>query len=63
MDNPCYDKQTKKDCPNRTSDCALTCPKWQNYLELRNGKYEEQYKNRHLQSLAYIKHKPPRKRY
>ena len=40
MNNPCYDKKTKTDCPRRHSSCALDCPEWAKYCEERGKEYK-----------------------
>ena len=54
MDNPCYNKSTKTDCPDRTEGCAITCPKWTKYVEERDKYYVDRTraKNRHREVLT-----------
>ena len=40
IDNPCYDKIAKTDCPDRHQGCSVTCSKWAIYLSERNKDYE-----------------------
>ena len=40
MTNPCYDKRTNTDCPDRKAGCASSCPKWQEYEKIRNEGYK-----------------------
>lgn len=40
MKNPCYNEQTKTDCPKRSQSCRLDCPKWAAYLIERDKEYE-----------------------
>lgn len=47
MQNPCYDKPTKTDCPERKPGCGANCPKWAKYVEERNQLYKE----RNLESV------------
>ena len=51
MRPPCYDEVNKKDCPNRTADCARDCLKWKKYVEKR----EETYHARLLETRAYVR--------
>lgn len=44
MTNPCYDKRTNTDCPDRKAGCASSCPKWQEYEKIRNEGYKEKAK-------------------
>lgn len=39
MDNPCYDKTTKTDCPERYPGCGATCEKWAAYVVERDAEY------------------------
>lgn len=43
MKNPCYDKATRTDCPDRHSGCGASCPKWAVYEKVRNKAYEKAY--------------------
>ena len=45
MDNPCYDKTTKTDCPKRHPGCGADCPDWAAYVVERDAEYIR----RHLQ--------------
>ena len=40
MKNPCYNTETKTDCPERKFGCGATCPKWAEYVKLRDAEYE-----------------------
>lgn len=35
MENPCYNTQTKQDCPQRSQGCAVTCEAWAHYVVKR----------------------------
>ena len=39
MKNPCYNKETKTDCPDRYSGCGADCPKWAAYVVKRDAEY------------------------
>lgn len=39
MENPCYDKVNKVDCPRRHGGCAVDCPEWKKYIEERDKVY------------------------
>ena len=41
IDSPCYDVETKTDCPDRKAGCAVTCKKWADYVVERNKIYEQ----------------------
>lgn len=34
--NPCT-----HDCPDRTAGCAVACPKWAEYVKIRNEDYRQ----------------------
>ena len=36
MENPCYNTQTKQDCPQRSQGCAVTCEAWKHYVVKRD---------------------------
>ena len=40
---PCYDHQTKTDCPDRKLGCHDTCEKWKQWETIRNARYKENY--------------------
>lgn len=37
---PCYDTAKKMDCPERTSDCHISCSKWAEYVKKRDYEYD-----------------------
>lgn len=39
--SPCYDRETKEDCPDRQVGCAKTCERWAKYIEKREKVYLE----------------------
>lgn len=39
MKNPCFDKKTRTDCPDRCAGCGATCEKWKEYEQNRNQMY------------------------
>lgn len=39
--NPCYDKETKTDCPDRKPGCQIDCKKWKEYSVDREKRYEK----------------------
>ena len=53
MTNPCYDKPTRTDCPNRKAGCGASCPKWAAYVEERDRRYKENYRKRQSSPLNY----------
>ena len=44
MVNPCYDKKTKTDCPDRKPGCGANCEKWAEYVKLRDAEYERRHR-------------------
>lgn len=53
MNNPCYDKVTGTDCPQRRSGCAVECPKWAQYVAERNAGYERYNLQRDIENGFY----------
>lgn len=39
MKSPCFNVQTKTDCPKRHVGCTKDCPEWAKYVEERNEEY------------------------
>lgn len=48
MKNPCFNEETRTDCPKRCAGCAVNCPEWAKYVEERN----EEYRRRKIQTDA-----------
>lgn len=42
LKNPCYDTETKTDCPKRCGGCQFNCSEWAEYVEKRDKEYEKQ---------------------
>ena len=40
MKNPCFNKETRTDCPKRCAGCAVNCPEWAAYVKERDAEYE-----------------------
>lgn len=40
MKNPCFNEETRTDCPRRCSGCAVSCPDWAAYVKERDAEYE-----------------------
>lgn len=38
---PCFDVQSRQDCPRRHAGCAATCPEWAKYEKQRKAGYEK----------------------
>ena len=53
MENPCYNRQTKTDCPDRKCGCQVTCPKWAKYVEERDKEYEQRTIHRVAKEIQY----------
>lgn len=39
--NPCYNEQTKTDCPRRHAGCAVDCPEWARYFAEKEERYKQ----------------------
>lgn len=60
---PCYDRETKTDCPDRCCGCQVKCEKWQAYLVDRQKVYDKRLSDFHANSIigenshdAHIRH-------
>ena len=57
LDNPCFDKKTKTDCPDRSVGCSITCTKWAEYTkrraELRKKHFAEIAANSFINQTMY----------
>jgi hypothetical protein len=53
MSHPCFDRETRTDCPDRHAGCAATCPKWAEYEQQKNERYAER-KQRARDDTNYI---------
>lgn len=40
MKNPCFNEETRTDCPKRCAGCAVSCPDWAAYVKERDAEYE-----------------------
>lgn len=40
MKNPCFNEETRTDCPKRCAGCAVNCPEWAAYVKERDAEYE-----------------------
>ena len=38
--NPCFDPVSRIDCPHRSANCSVSCPKWKEYAAERDAEYE-----------------------
>lgn len=41
MKNPCFNQDTKTDCPRRKEGCSVDCPEWAKYVAERDISYKE----------------------
>lgn len=41
--NPCYDRKTGKDCPNRKAMCSKNCKEWKEYMDLKKRDSDKRY--------------------
>ena len=39
MKNPCFNEETRTDCPKRHAGCAVDCPDWAAYVKERDEEY------------------------
>lgn len=53
MKNPCFDKETRTDCPRRHSGCAVDCLDWAAYEKARNEEYERRRVKFEVDSISY----------
>lgn len=53
IDNPCYNKLTKVDCPNREPYCGATCKKWKAYEKMRNEEYKKELIRKEVERVNY----------
>ena len=40
MKPPCFNEETRTDCPKRCAGCAVNCPEWAAYVKERDKEYE-----------------------
>lgn len=53
MKCPCYDTETKTDCPKRHCGCQVDCPDWAEYVEARDDMYKKREADRRAGEIAY----------
>lgn len=53
MKNPCYNEETKTDCPRRAKGCFAGCPDWQKYRDERAKRYIRMAIEREAETLHY----------
>ena len=49
-ENPCYDSNSGRSCPDRCAGCSTKCKKWKKYVSKRNSEYAKQDKDKMLDS-------------
>ena len=50
--NPCYDPETKTDCPRRCAGCSAFCEDWDEYRKQRDAEYDRKFKEARAKSAA-----------
>jgi hypothetical protein len=58
MRAPCYDPETKTDCPKRTAGCQISCKRWAKYVKER----DEYYAQKNKETLERIRYEDSRRR-
>ena len=51
MKNPCFNEETRTDCPRRKGGCQVGCPDWAAYVKERNAEYE---RRREQADISYV---------
>ena len=46
--NPCYNEETKTDCPRRHAGCAVGCPDWAKYSEEKQELYKQRVEDNNI---------------
>lgn len=41
---PCYNEQTKTDCPDRCAGCSAHCDRWAEYVAARDTEYTRRFR-------------------
>ena len=54
--SPCFNTDTKTDCPNRKSGCQCNCKDWKTYTGLRNAEYEQRKKETLARNISFDNH-------
>lgn len=53
MKNPCFNRETRTDCPRRHAGCAVDCPDWAAYVKERDAEYERRKIQFEVDSISY----------
>lgn len=40
VQSPCFDRLTRRDCPERCENCHNDCPRWAEYVKERDKEYQ-----------------------
>ena len=63
LESPCYDRETKTDCPDRCGGCQIKCERWQAYVVERQKVYDKRLSDFHANAVicessydAHIRH-------
>lgn len=51
--NPCYDTETRTDCPKRHGGCQLDCSEWDEYVKKRNTEYDKKFTQNEFNYAIY----------
>ena len=63
MKNPCFNEETRTDCPKRRAGCAVDCPEWAAYEKERNAEYERRRIQFEVDSISYDGIRKAKERY
>ena len=50
---PCYNVETKTDCPRRAAGCAVDCDDWAEYVQERDAEYKKRAEGLLVQNALY----------
>ena len=50
---PCYNIDTKTDCPLRAAGCAIGCEAWAEYVKERDAEYQKRAEAMRAQNAIY----------
>lgn len=53
IESPCYNRETKTDCPRRCAGCAVDCPDWAAHVSERDKVYKDRKIQRDVGSVMY----------
>ena len=58
LKNPCRNRKTNEDCPDRHVGCHSNCEKWKEYEVLRNAEYKR--RKEYMDTIYLYKNKSRR---